>query len=494
MQHFVDSLNSYIWSSALVIFFLIIGIFHSVATRFLQFRHLKDMVILTFKGKDSEAGLSPFKALSMSLGSRVGTGTIAGVATAIAFGGPGAVFWIWMMGMLGAVTSFIEITLSQIYKSKIRGEYRGGAPFYIDKGLKMKKIAVLFAVVTIIVMAVLWPTLQANTIAAAVHQAFGFSTALTGGVLVFILAIVIFGGVKRLGKVAEMVVPTMAIGYFLLCLVIVCFHLEHLPGVIMLILKSAFGADSVFGGVVGSAITWGVQRGAFSHAAGIGSETFEAGAAEVSHPAKQGLVQAFSIYLTTLVICSATAFTILITGMYNVSPDGGAFITSNAVAGKDPSAYPSLAVDSVMPGYGAAFLAIALFFFGFTTLMSYYYKAETCLSFIYQNREKSFKLILYFLKLILLAMVFYGSVQTGEIVWALGDLGMGSMAWLNLIVILFMSKTALKVLRDYEEQKREGRDPVFDPKKLGIKNAHFWEREYQVIENDKERSKVKEVL
>lgn len=171
IQHVVDSLNSYIWSSALVIFFLIIGIFHSVATRFLQFRHLKDMVILTFKGKDSEAGLSPFKALSMSLGSRVGTGTIAGVASAIAFGGPGAVFWIWMMGILGAVTSFIEITLTQVYKSKIRGEYRGGAPFYIDKGLKMRKLAILFAVVTIIVMAVLWPTLQANTIASSVHQA-----------------------------------------------------------------------------------------------------------------------------------------------------------------------------------------------------------------------------------------------------------------------------------------------------------------------------------
>lgn len=289
-------------------------------------------------------------------------------------------------------------------------------------------------------------------------------------------------------------VPTMAISYVLLCLVIVGFNLEHLPGVIMLILKSAFGADSVFGGVVGSAITWGVQRGTFSHAAGIGSETFEAGAAEVSHPAKQGLVQAFSVYLTTLVICSATAFTILITGMYNVSPDGGAFITSNSVVGKDPSAYPSLAVDSVIPGFGAAFLAIALFFFGFTTLMSYYYKAETCLAFIHQNRETSFKWILYALKLILLVMVFYGSVQTGETAWALGDLGMGSMAWLNLITILFMTKIALQVLRDYEEQKKEGRDPVFDPKKLGIKNAQFWEKEYQVIEKDEEGSKVKEVL
>ncbi|ASS71988.1 alanine/glycine:cation symporter family protein [Bacillus atrophaeus] len=494
IQNVVDSLNSYIWSSVLVIFFLIIGIFHTVVTRFLQIRHLKDMVMLTFKGKDSDAGLSPFKALSMSLGSRVGTGTIAGVATAISFGGPGAVFWIWVMGMLGAVSSFIEITLTQVYKSKIRGEYRGGAPFYIEKGLKMRKVAVLFAIVTLIVMSVLWPTLQANTIATSVHQAFGISAPITGGLLAFILAIIIFGGVKRLGRVAETVVPTMAIVYVLLCLVIVGFNLVHLPSVIMLILKSAFGADSVFGGAVGSAITWGVQRGAFSHAAGIGSETFEAGAAEVSHPAKQGLVQAFSVYLTTLVICSATAFTILITGMYNVSPDGGEAITSNAAAGTDPSVYTQLAVDTVISGFGSAFLAIALFFFGFTTLMSYYYKAETCLAFINQKREKSFKLILHMLKLILLVTVFYGSVQSGEIVWALGDLGMGSMAWLNLLAILFMTKTALKVLRDYEEQKKEGRDPVFDPKKLGIKGAHFWEEEYQLIEKDDEGSKVEKVL
>ncbi|MED2941392.1 alanine/glycine:cation symporter family protein [Bacillus swezeyi] len=493
IQNVVDSLNSYIWSPALVFFFLIIGIFYTVATRFLQIRHLKDMVVLTFKGKDSEAGLSPFKALSMSLGSRVGTGTIAGVATAIAFGGPGAVFWIWMMGLLGAVSSFIEITLTQVYKSKIRGEYRGGVPFYIEKGLKMRKTANLFAFVTIIVMAVLWPTLQANTIAVSVHQAFGISTAFTGGILAIILAIIIFGGVKRLGRVAETVVPTMAIIYVLICLVIVGFNLVHLPGVIMLILKSAFGADSVLGGVVGSAITWGVQRGAFSHAAGIGSETFEAGAAEVSHPAKQGLVQAFSVYLTTLVICSATAFTILITGMYNVSPDGGAFITSNAAAGEDPSVYTQLAVESVIPGFGTAFLAIALFFFGFTTLMSYYYKAETCLAFINRNREKSFEWILHMLKLILLVTVFYGSVQSGKIVWALGDLGMGSMAWLNLIAILFMTKTALKVLRDYEEQKKEGKDPVFDPKKLGIKDADFWEKDYQSMVKEDETNTVKQV-
>lgn len=493
IQNFVDSLNSYIWSSTLVFFFLIIGIFHSVATRFLQIRHLKDMVTLTFKGRDSEAGLSPFKALSMSLGSRVGTGSIAGVATAIAFGGPGAVFWIWIMGMLGAVSSFIETTLSQVYKSKIRGEYRGGAPFYIEKGLKMRKVAILFAVVTIIVMAVLWPTLQANTIAASVHQAFGLSTAITGGLLVIILAIIIFGGVKRLGKVAETVVPTMAIGYVLLCCVIVGFNLEQLPSVIMLILKSAFGTDSVFGGAVGSAINWGVQRGAFSHAAGVGSETYEAGAAEVSHPAKQGLVQAFSVYLTTLVICSATAFTILITGMYNVSLDGDGFITSNAAAGEDPFTYTQLSVESVSPGFGAPFLAIALFFFGFTTLMSYYYKAETCLAFINGNRNKSFKFFLHILKLILLVMVFVGSVQSGEIVWALGDLGMGSMAWVNLIVILLMTKTALKVLRDYEEQKKQRRDPVFDPKKLGIKGADFWEKEYPIMVKE-DGSKVKEVI
>ena len=480
MENIVDWLNGIIWSSALVYLFLAVGLFYSIATRFLQVRLFRDMLKLTFKGDSSKAGVSSFQAFSMSLGSRVGTGNIAGVATAIAFGGPGAVFWMWAMAIMGGATSFIEITLTQIYKSKVDGQYRGGVPYYIEKGLKVKWFAVLFALITLVVMGVLWPGLQANTISIAMENAFGVAPVITGSLLVIILGIIIFGGVKRIAKAAEIVVPFMAVIYILMCLIILLFNITELPAIFSLIVGSAFGANAVFGGIVGSAISWGVQRGAFSNGAGIGSETFDAGAAEVSHPAKQGLVQSFSVYVDTLVICSATAFMILLTGMYDVSPDGGAPLVTNLEnADTAPSAYTQLAVESILPGFGAAFLAIALFFFCFTTVMSYYYKAETCLVFI--NKDRSIKLTWpnHVLKIVLLGMIFYGSLASAEFAWALGDLGMGSMAWLNFITILFLTRTALKALRDYEKQKREGKDPVFDPVKLGIEDAEFWTETYE---------------
>ncbi|WKA59373.1 alanine/glycine:cation symporter family protein [Planococcus shenhongbingii] len=487
MENFVDWMNGIVWSSALVYLFLIVGLFYTIATRFLQIRLLKDMVKLVFKGDKSKAGVSSFQAFSMSLGSRVGTGNIAGVATAIAFGGPGAVFWMWVMAILGGATSFIEITLTQVYKRKVNGEYRGGTPYYIEKGLKAKWFAVVFAAITLIVMGVLWPGLQANTIAIAMENAFGIEPYITGIMVVAILGVIIFGGVKRIAKAAEIIVPIMAFIYVLMAVIILVLNITELPEVISLIISSAFGANAAFGGIVGSAISWGVQRGAFSNAAGIGSETFDAGAAEVSHPAKQGLVQSFSVYIDTILICSATAFMILLTGMYNVQPEGGAPIVNN-LGDAEPSAYTQLAVESVIPGFGAAFLAIALFFFCFTTAMSYYYKAETCLVFISRNPKADLTWPKHVLKVVLLAMTFYGSVASAKFAWALGDLGMGSMAWLNFVAILLLTKPALKVLRDYEKQKKEGKDPVFDPLKLGFKDADFWVKEYdesEVYELDK---------
>lgn len=477
MENVIAWLNGIIWSSALVYLFLGVGLFYSIATRFLQVRLLKDMIKLTFSSDKSKAGVSSFQAFAMSLGSRVGTGNIAGVATAIAFGGPGAVFWMWVMALLGGATSFIEITLTQIYKSKVDGQYRGGVPYYIEKGLKMKWFAIIFAIITLIVMGVLWPSLQANTISLAMDNAFGVDPIITGSLLVVILGVIILGGVKRIAKAAEIVVPVMAAIYILMCLIILLFNISEVPALFSLIVGSALGTNAAFGGIVGSAIAWGVQRGAFSNAAGIGSETFDAGAAEVSHPAKQGLVQSFSVYVDTLVICSATAFMILLTGMYDVRPDGGAPLVTN-LENAEPSTYTQLAVESILPGFGAAFLAIALFFFCFTTVMSYYYKAETCLVFINKDRFKKLTWPTHVLKIVLLGMIFYGSLASADFAWALGDLGMGSMAWLNLITILFLTKPALKVFKDYERQRKEGIDPVFDPVKLGIKDAEFWTHEY----------------
>jgi alanine or glycine:cation symporter, AGCS family len=478
MKEVVEWLNGILWSPILVFLFLGLGLFYSIVTRFLQVRSLKDILKQTFKGNSSKSGVSSFQALSMSLGSRVGTGNIAGVATAIALGGPGAVFWMWVMALLGAATSFIEATLTQVFKIKVNGQYRGGTPFYIEKGLKIKWLAVLFSIITLVVMGVLWPGLQINTVSLAMDKAFGIKPVITGIVLSVILAIIIFGGVKRIAKAAEIVVPFMAIGYTLVGVIIMLLNISQLPDVISLIFSSAFGANAAISGTIGQAISWGVQRGAYSNAAGVGSETFEAGAAEVTHPAKQGLVQSFSVYIDTLLLCSVTAFMIIITGTFSASSSG------------TPSLYTQQAINSVFPGYGAAFLALALLFFRFTTVMSYYYKAETNLTYIMLNRKGNAAWPKNILRIVLVLVSFFGSVQTASLAWGMANIGLGAMAWLNLIALLFLTKPALKVLKDYERQKKAGKDPVFDPVAIGIEGANFWEKEYKVLKTKKAKTYI----
>ncbi|GED52850.1 alanine:cation symporter family protein [Brevibacillus borstelensis] len=477
MEAFVNWLNGIIWSQGLIYLCLGAGLFYSLATRFMQVRHIKDMVKLMFDGKSSEAGVSSFQALSMALSGRVGTGNIAGVATAIAYGGPGAVFWMWLIAFLGAGSGFVEATLGQVYKTKQDGQFRGGPAYYIEKGLKLKWYAVLFAIVTVFATGMLLPGVQANSIAAGMENAFGIHPAITGIFLVAVLAFIIFGGVKRIANVAQIVVPFMALGYILVALIIVILNISQLPAVLSLIFSSAFGADAAFGGIIGSAIAWGVKRGIYSNEAGQGTAPHAAAAAEVSHPAKQGLVQAFSVYVDTLFVCTATAFMILFTGMYNVTPEGAPAIVNNLGDVEPGPVYTQQAVESVLPGFGAPFVAIALLFFAFTTIMAYYYMAETNLA--YLNRTVKRIWSDYTLKIVILGVVFYGSVKSASLAWTLGDIGVGSMAWLNVIAILLLTKPALKVLKDYEDQKKQGKDPVFDPVKLGIKDADFWEKEYK---------------
>ncbi|WP_350300389.1 alanine/glycine:cation symporter family protein [Peribacillus frigoritolerans] len=476
MSEFITALNGVLWSSPVIYILLGVGLLFSILTRFLQVRHIKEMVLLMFQGKSSEAGVSSFQALSIALSGRVGTGNIAGVATAIAFGGPGAVFWMWAIAFIGAASAFVESTLAQIYKVKQDGQYRGGPAYYIEKGIGWKWFAVLFAFAALIAMAILMPGVQSNSIAAGVENAFGIKPVFTGLAIVLLLGFIIFGGVKRIANAATLIVPFMALGYILLSVVIVLMNITELPGVISLIFRSAFGLDSAFGGIIGMAIAWGVKRGVYSNEAGQGTGAHPAAAAEVSHPAKQGLVQAFSVYIDTLFVCSATAFMILFTGMYNTQAENGSYIVNNLGDVTPGPGYTQAAIDSVIPGFGAGFVAIALFFFAFTTIMAYYYIAETNIAYLMRNRNG--KTAMFALKLIILAASFYGSVRTAELAWALGDAGLGIMVWLNVIAILILAKPALITLKDYEKQKKAGVDPVFNPKALGIKNADFWEREY----------------
>ncbi|WP_281545648.1 alanine/glycine:cation symporter family protein [Grimontia sp. SpTr1] len=501
MQSVVDFLNSIIWSPVLIYTCLGAGLFYSIVTRFVQVRQFKEMTRLLFSGKSSEKGISSFQALAVSLSGRVGTGNIAGVAAAIGFGGPGAVFWMWVVAFLGAATAYTESTLAQIYKEEDKGEFRGGPAYYIEKAMGQKWYAWIFAIATIFACGVLLPGVQSNSIGNAVEAAFGsgetietaigtYSLAkiITGTLISILLGFIIFGGVKRIASFTQVVVPFMALAYIIIAFVIIALNITEIPGIVAMIIGDAFTPMAG----VGAAIGWGVKRGVYSNEAGQGTGPHAAAAANVQHPAQQGLVQSFSIYIDTLLVCSATAFMILITGAYNVHGAGEAFIIQNVAAdiAANGPVFTQMAIESTMPGWGRPFIAIALFFFAFTTILAYYYIAETNVA--YLRRTIKLPGMMFVLKVILMAAVFYGTVKTANLAWAMGDVGVGLMAWLNivgLVIIFFLSKPALKALHDYERQQKEGvEEYTFDPVKLGIKNADYWERRLARRTQDSEAS------
>jgi len=489
MHAIVDTINSYVWSSALVYLCLGAGLFFSIMTRFAQVRLFAEMLRLLTRGRASEQGISTFQALAVSLSGRVGTGNIAGVAAAIGFGGPGAVFWMWVVAFLGASTAYVEAALGQIYKEVDEGQYRGGPAFYFEKALGQKWYAWIFAMATVLACGFLLPGVQANAIGNAADHALGGGALINspfgevstvklavGSAIVVLLGIIIFGGVKRIAHFTQFVVPMMALGYILSALVIIGMNISAVPGVFAMIINDAFTPMAGFGAVIG----WGVKRGVYSNEAGQGTAPHAASAAEVEHPAQQGLVQAFSVYVDTLLVCSATAFMILITGSYHVTGVEGAVSGGTLAATVDPNspAFTQIAVDSMVTGVGAPFVAVALFFFAFTTLLAYYYIAETNVAYI--KRTFNIPGLMLILKLGLMAAAFYGTVKTAGLAWAMGDIGVGLMAWLNIVGILtifLIAKPAIKALRDYEAQRKAGVESYrFDPKALGIKNAEFWEK------------------
>ena len=473
MEAFVNYLNGIIWSSALIYLCLGTGLYFSLRTRFLQVRHFGHMLKIMREGKSSEAGVSSFQALTMSLSGRVGTGNIAGVATAIAIGGPGAVFWMWTVAFLGASTAYIEATLAQIYKElDDNGSYRGGPAYYIEKAMGQKWYAWTFAVATIIAMGFCLPGIQANSIVAAMNNAWEIPALLTASVLAIGLALIVIGGVKRIANFAQVVVPVMAAGYILIAFSVVFLNIDMVPTVTKLIINSAFGLDAGYGAIIGMAVAWGVKRGVYSNEAGQGSGPHPAAAAEVSHPAKQGLVQAFSVYVDTLLICSATAFMILLTGLYNVEGADGTYLYQGLPGVDVGPSYVQAAFDTVMPGFGSSVLAIALLFFAFTTIVAYYYIAETNVMFI--NRKVHRPWLANLLKVLVLTSVMYGGLKSADLAWALGDVGVGLMAWLNIVAIIILQRPALVALKDYEQQLDAGIDPSFDPEALGIAKADFW--------------------
>lgn len=472
MKEIVEAINAVVWSDALILLCLGAGIYFSFVTKFLQVTYFKEMIQLLFKGESSEKGVSSFQAFAIAISGRVGTGNIAGVATAIAMGGPGAIFWMWVIAFLGAASAFVESTLGQIYKEVDNGEYRGGPAYYIEKGLGLKWYAMVFAFATILATALFMPGVQSNSIALSVENAFDVPVLYTGMIVTAFLALIILGGVKRISKVAEIVIPFMAAAYILMAVVIILMNITEVPSIFALIIKSALNLEAAFSGVFGMAIAWGVKRGIYSNEAGQGTAPHAAAAAEVSHPVKQGLVQSFSVYVDTIFVCTATALMILFTGQYNVvNPEGG-FIVENLPGVSFGPEYTQFAVGTHFPALGKGFVAVSLLFFAFTTIMAYYYIAETNLSYLIRKSNNTWAI--WVLRLAILAATFYGSIKTAALAWTMGDIGVGMMAWLNVIAILLLRKPALKAFKDYKKQKKEGKDPVFIAKDAGIDNADFW--------------------
>lgn len=484
----VDGINARVWGLPLVALCLGTGVFFSVWTRFLQVRHLKAMVTQLWQGQASASGISSFQGFAMALGGRVGTGNIAGVATAIAMGGPGALFWMWAIAFLGAASAFIEAALAQVWKERLDGEYRGGPCYYIERGLGQRWYGISFAAVTVLSCGILLPGIQSNSIAAAGASALHAPTWATGLLTTFLLGLIIFGGVKRMGRAAELMVPFMALGYMVMAVAIVILDWRRVPEVLGTVFRAAFGMEAAFGGIAGSAISWGVKRGIFSNEAGQGTGPQAAAAAEVAHPAQQGLVQAFSVYVDTLGVCTATGLMILLTGQYNVVDGRGGFLVHNLPGVEHGPLFTQNAVDTVLPGFGPAFVAVALFFFAFTTLMAYAYYAESNMAYLVHGKGRRWGI--FAVRIGLLAVTMFGSLRAAGFMWALGDLGVGLMAWLNLIAILFLGRFGVRVLKDYERQRKAGLPLGFDPAALGIPNTACWGRRPPATEDPAQASQA----
>ncbi|MFC4805365.1 alanine/glycine:cation symporter family protein [Filifactor villosus] len=467
------TIAGWLWSTPMILLCLGVGLYFTIAMKVPQARLLKDMVSNLLGGGDSENGISSFQGFAMALGGRIGVGNIAGVATAIYFGGPGAIFWMWVIAFVGAACAFSESALAQVWKEEINGEYRGGPAYYIEHGTGLKWLAVLFAIAGIIANALTGPTIQAFNIADAAKNAFGINPAIVGLSVAFLFAVIIFGGLKRIGKVAEYIVPFMAIVYIVLALIILVINARQIPSMFALIFRSAFGKEALFGAIYGKTIMWGVKRGVYSSEAGMGSGAQASAAAEVSHPAKQGLAQSFSVYVDTLFVCTATGLMILSTGCYNVVDAAGDLLVNNLPDVAQGTAYTQAAIDSVFPGFGSIFIAVAMFFFAFTTLLSFAVYSDCNVAYLFKN-SKYFKQITMGFKVLLLVMIVFGSLRSSDVAWNMADIGVGLSAWINLIAMILLRKKAIAVLKDYEDQKKQGLDPVFSPEKAGFKNAGLW--------------------
>jgi len=464
LENFISSANNILWSYVLIILLVGLGLWFSLRTRFVQIRMLGEMFKLLKDGvgvNHGQQAISSFQAFCVSTASRVGVGNIAGIAIAIASGGPGAIFWMWAIALLGAATGFVESTLAQIYKVPTHGNgFRGGPAYYIKNALGSTFFSTVFAILISVTFGLIFNSVQANTITVSLHAAFGVDRLTMGVILALSTAFAVFGGIHRIAKIAEWMVPIMAGIYLLTALIITLLNLSLLPGVLKLIVSSAFNVHAAIGGGLGAAIMTGVKRGLFSNEAGMGSVPNAAATAFVSHPVKQGLVQALGVFVDTLLVCSATAFIILLSTSYHTTNLTGIELAQQSLAFHIGPWAPSL-------------LAVLICLFAFSSIVGNYYYGEINIAFLNSN-----PLILTMFRICVVAMVLFGSIAKVALVWNMADLFMALMALTNLIAISQLAKYSYIALDDYVKQKKAGIDsPIFDPKIIPEqKGIYAWKR------------------
>ena len=458
MNEWITAINDVIWSYVLMVALVGCGLWFTWRTRFMQFRMVGEMLrLLTDSAvstveeqvKDAAKGkkrhISSFQAFAVSVATRVGTGNLAGVATAIAIGGPGAVFWMWLIALVGSATAFVESTLAQLYKQQHKDSYIGGPAYYIQKGLKQRWMAVLFAVLITLQFGLSNNSIQANTICGAMQEAFGWSPVWVGAALAAMALFIVFGGIHRIAHVSSVLVPVMAVGYIILVLVIVVMNIHLIPHVLKVIVLDAFGFTQIAGGGIGAAMMNGIKRGLFSNEAGEGSAPNVAATATTSHPVKQGLIQALGVFTDTLLVCSCTAFIILISGLYQVPELNGIALTQSALQSEVGSA-------------GPIFVAVAVFLFAFSSIIGNYYYGEANIRFITQSNKVMTAYRIASAGL----MVVFGALASFELVWNIVDFFMALLTACNLIAITLLGRYAFRLLDDYRQQKRQGiKEPVF---------------------------------
>ena len=476
----ITSVDNFVWGPILVILSLGCGLLFSIMLRFPQIRLFREMLNCSFKNNRTNSGITPFQALSIAIGGRVGTGNITGTASAIMFGGPGAVFWMCMMGIICSASAYVESALAQVYKLRFHDEYAGGPSFYMDRGLRCKPVAVFYGVISVIFL-IIFAGVQTNAFSSVASVSFNIPPVAIAVAYTLILIVVIFGGAKIIASVADKVVPFMSVSYIAVAFILLLLNIGKIPSMFGLMFSSAFSVNAVFGGIVGSAISWGVRRGVFSNEAGLGTGAWVAGCSDVSHPAKAGLSQAFSVFIS-LCICLATALMILVTDSYNVVRADGSYIVEYISGNYD--IFTTAAIDSAISGFGTIFIAIAMFLFTFTTIMAYSMYLSRIYFYFFGGREDGeggVKAASLAINIATVILAFCGPLIGSATIWNLASAMCGLISLVNLVCLALMYKPGAATLRDYERQLKKGIDPVFIPEKCGIENADIW---HKIVEKD----------